>query len=197
MSKLLGVFDLLPDLDKITDEEILTVLKTQIDHHSLENYLGNRIIYPQSVAVNKSELDIDFAILEVALNKHPEIVYKRNQNQVFIPYQFIPRYPPLTRLISIIITSLRPEQITQLWVSHNSGTELIGSILPDTMLNRMRLGDLENLMVKDELKKMVLGELNLLPVTDKQIKIKFSEGVEFDCFGGSLGILIDLRFARK
>jgi hypothetical protein len=196
MSKLLGVFDLLLDLDKITDQELLDVLKSKIDHHSLENYLGNRVLFPQTVATNKLELDIDFAILEVAVKRHPETIFKSNQNQIIIPYPLIPRFPNTNRLITSIMDSLHIEQVSQLWIKHHDHTELIGSILPAKPLSKQRSSDLENFMVKEELKKLILGQINLLPIADKQVKLKFSNGIEFDCFGGSFGVLMDLRFAK-
>lgn len=193
MSKLLGVFDLFDDLDKISIQDILGLLRTKVDIHNLENYLGNRILFPQTVATSKLEMEIDFAILTLSLKKHPEKVFKQAINQIYIPHLLIPRYPPLPKLVAVFIDSLNLEGVTQIWVQEKNSAELVGSVIPNKLLSQISKKDIENLMIKDQLKKLTLNQLNLIPIQDKQIKIKFSGGHEFDCFGGNLGVLCDLR----
>ncbi len=143
MSKLLGVFDLFEDLDKISEQEIITLLHTKVDRHNLENYLGNRIIYSQTVAMNKLELEIDFIILTLALKKHPEKFFKKAQNQIFIPHLIIPRFPPLPKLVSAFIDNLDIEELTQIWIQQINGAMLVGSILPKKMLSQIKKTELE------------------------------------------------------
>lgn len=197
MSKILGVFDLFDNLDRFSDQELLAEISTKIDSHNLINYLGNRIIYSQTVAMNKMELEIDSAILALAIRKKPEKIYRHEENRIVIPYLLIPRFPPLPHLVRIIIDALDLEFITQVWIQQSGNFEMVGSIIPKKVISKIGKKDLENLMIKEELKKLTLGEINLLPVQDKQIRIKFSGGHEFDCFGGNLGILIDLRNIEK
>ena len=67
MPKFSGLFDSFDNLEKINVENVASFLKNPPQLISLENYLANRILYPQTLPLTEENLEIDLAILREAL----------------------------------------------------------------------------------------------------------------------------------
>lgn len=193
MPQLNGVYLLFPEMDSIDFEEIAQQSVQKLNHHTIENHLANRLLYPQSVAMSKEELDLDFLILAAALKKHPEVFFNSKQNRIVIPTVAVGQLSPLTRLISVVLNSLYSENVIEIWLKDDAKQQLLGSSLPQQMLKKLNLlGDI-TVRIQQEEKTLIPNQLNLIPVRDKQVKIQINHSVTVDAVGGSLGIFIDLR----
>ena len=193
MPQLNGVYLLFPEMDSIDFEEIAQQSVQKLNHHTIENHLANRLLYPQSVAMSKEELDLDFLILAAALKKHPEVFLNSKQNRIVIPTVAVGQLSPLTRLISVVLNSLYSENVIEIWLKDDAKQQLLGSSLPQQMLKKLNLlGDI-TVRIQQEEKTLIPNQLNLIPVRDKQVKIQINQSVTVDAVGGSLGIFIDLR----
>ncbi len=193
MPQLNGVYLLFPEMDSIDFEEIAQQSVQKLNHHTIENHLANRLLYPQSVAMSKEELDLDFLILAAALKKHPEVFFNSKQNRIVIPTVAVGQLSPLTRLISVVLNSLYSENVIEIWLKDDAKQQLLGSSLPQQMLKKLNLlGDI-TVRIQQEEKTLIPNQLNLIPVRDKQVKIQINQSVTVDAVGGSLGIFIDLR----
>jgi hypothetical protein len=196
MPQLGGVFDLFPELDAITAGDIIALSSQQFEHHFVENHLANRVLYPQSVAVTKQELDLDFFILEVAVSRHPEIFFDQNQNRIVIPDKAVVYFPPLARLISTILLSTPDDKVTDIWLKSQSEQKILGSCIPLSLIQAMNIAGEVKITIQNEEKTLIPGQLNLIPVKEKQVRVDFNQTNFLTAVGGSLGIFVDLR-SRK
>ena len=193
MPQLNGVYLLFPEMDSIDFEEIAQQSVQKLNHHTIENHLANRLLYPQSVAMSKEELDLDFLILAAALKKHPEVCFNSKQNRIVIPTVAVGQLSPLTRLISVVLNSLYSENVIEIWLKDDAKQQLLGSSLPQQMLKKLNLlGDI-TVRIQQEEKTLIQNQLNLIPVRDKQFKSQINQSITVGAVGGSLGIFIDLR----
>lgn len=193
MPQLGGVFSLFPELDTITAGDIITFSGTQFEHHTVENHLANRLLYPQSVAVTKQELDLDFLVLALALKKHPEIFFESSQNRIIIPEIASLYFPPLTRLISVILLSIPDDQVTEIWVKGENSQTIVGSCIPQALIKAMNIAGEVQITVQNEEKTLIPNQLNLIPVKDKSVKVVLNQTNPINTVGGNLGIFVDLR----
>ncbi len=187
-----GVFALFPDLDTISASEIAELSHQQFEHHNIENHLANRILYPQSIAQTKSELDIDFWILTLAIRKHPETFFDSTQNRIVIPEVAAVQLSPLTRLISVILQNIPAQNITDIWVKDGT-QQILGSAIPWRLIQSLNLPEGFDLYIPGESKTLVPGQLNLIPIKQKHLLVKLGESAELSVVGGSLGLFVDLR----
>lgn len=193
MSILSGPFSLFPDLDTITAEELSRISHSPSDHHSIENHLANRVLFPQTVPLTKAELDFDYTILTLAIKKHPEVFLDGKQNRIVIPSQAVDYFPPLTRLISAILLGAKPKQITQIWIRYDTHQEIVGSAVGLAYITSLQMGNDLKLTVANQVKTLVPGQLNLIPTSEGQSVVKFDDTKTVTILGGKLGLFVDLR----
>ena len=67
MPKLPGLFDSFDNLDQISPEAVATWLKPVPEFSHIENYLANKILYPQTVPLTEHDMQLDLSILREAL----------------------------------------------------------------------------------------------------------------------------------
>ncbi len=200
MSKLSGIFESFSNLDQLPADKLLSELKVSINEITIENFLANRILYPQAVPVNKEDLEIDWAILKEALKDLPGKKFYDEQNKkIYIPENFLARFPDIKKLIFCFVESLQPQDITQLLIARLNSKEPLGSFIPlkfEDKNGKVSL-DIEGLKIT-----INAGKLTQVPCSPARCHIKFkakgarlygkSEGV-FEAMGGKLGLLIDGR----
>lgn len=192
MPHLTGVFEQFPDLDKVLAQNLLSWMQVKIDKHSLVNILGNRILYPQTIAVNKSELEIDLAILREAVKQKPALVYEPQTNRLYIPELFLQRFPPLVRLAGVIIEAISPKGLIQIYLKSKKA-KLIGSLISPIDVNKLVSEQRQVKIVVDGVEGTLNpNTLSISRITDSQVKIKISNK-DYIVSGGELGVIIDLR----
>ncbi len=193
MPQIIGAFSLFPDLDSITAAEISALSSELLEHHFIENYLGNKILHPQSIATTKQELDLDFYILSIAIKKHPEVFFNASQNRIIIPEVVFSSFPPLTRLIAVILLDTPASKVTDIWLKGENDQKLLGSCIPRQLINQLNISGELKLTVQNQEKNLIPNQLNLIPIQEKQVKIVLNQTQNLTAVGGSLGIFVDLR----
>jgi hypothetical protein len=193
MPQLDGVFNLFPDLDTISANEIMGLSSQQYDHHFVENHLANRLLYPQTVAQTKAELDLDFVILSLAIQKHPEVFFNPTQNRVIIPQIASQHFPPLTRLIAVILLTISSEKVSDIWLKDANNQKLLGSFISQKMIHNLNITGEIKLSIENEEKTLIPNQLNLIPVPEKPVKLLLNQTESLSAVGGSLGLFVDLR----
>lgn len=128
MNKLTGIFEHFRYLDQIPISDISKWLKYKVKDTDLENFIGNRIIYPQTLPINKLELEIDLAILREALKRQPEVLYDRRLNKIIIPGEFQYRFGTFENLVKAITEVLILKKNTRIYLEENNSIRLVGSI---------------------------------------------------------------------
>lgn len=202
MPKLPGLFDSFDNLDQIPLEAIAVWLKPLPNIIQLENYLANRILYPQSLPLTEYDMKIDLSILREALKLNvPREIEKKASTllgdnpfinitlrKITIPKSFIPFTPNLTSLTWAFIDGLllnrrKEDWFQDLWtvVLTDDFDEIVGSILLPQFEDQRGLMEL-NLLNKDykatENFKIHAGSLMVIPCPqDKcQVSYKSSKG---------------------
>lgn len=200
MPKLTGVFSEFLDLDQVALDELSKTLKHPPDQIVLENFLANRILYPQAVPGSQEDIEIDLGLLQQALKLSPKKkFYDEKSKKIYIPENFLARFPDLKRLAFVYIESLSPQGIVEFLVVKSLGREEIGSFIPLKFEEQKGKVDLE---IEGTKVSLSAGTLILVPCPPTHCHIKFkakgaklqgkSEGV-FEAVGGRLGLLIDGR----
>lgn len=214
-----GLFDSFDNLDHISVEAVASWLKSPPALNSLENYLANRILYPQTLPQTSLDMQIDLAILREALKAN---VSERSQKvnalldnnpflnitlrKILIPDRFLNFVPDLTSLMWAFIDGLlldrrKEDWFEDLWtiVLTDDNDEVAGSLLLPQFekgagVIRVSAGG-KNYDVKK-------GCLMVIPCPKARIGIiyKLQNGTLLgkkenatEVYGGCLGIMIDGR----
>ncbi len=106
MPKLSGVFDSFKNLDQIPTDDINRWLKVKVEDRTLENHLGNRMLYPQTVPITNQELQIDLSILREAVKRNPSVVYNSATGRLNIPTELQTRFGNRQALAEAIMEAL-------------------------------------------------------------------------------------------
>lgn len=195
MPRLTGVFEQFPQLDIVLPQNLLQWLSVKQDVHFLANVLGNRILYPQTIALNKQELEIDFAILREAIKQKPMLFYEPQTNKILIPEQFVQRFPPLAKLAGAVIEAINPKGVIQILIKRKK-LEKVGSLIsPDINRIKSESGKVR-IIVEGKPSLLNLNTLYISQTSSSEVKIEIGEA-EYKVSGGKLGVIIDLRLNKS
>lgn len=193
MPHLSGVFEQFPDLDKVSPLDLSAWLHIRVDEHNLANILGNRIIYPQTVSVTKLDLEIDLAILRVALKQRPALVYEPQTSKIYIPELFLSRFPPLTRLAGVITEAINPTGVIQIYIKDKNKVKLVGTLISPPDIAKIGKDKEKIKIIVDGVEgTLAPNSFSISQISAPQIKIKI-ENTQYTVSGGELGVIIDLR----
>lgn len=223
MAGLPGLFDSFDNLDKIPYEEIARWIKPVPQKIQLENYIANKILYPQTLPINEYEVQIDLAILREVLRANaPKISDEKdsllgnnpflniNLRKIIIPDKFLKFVPNLQTLVWVFLDGLllektRVDLYEDLWsVILTDGTdEVVGSVI----LPRIDSPDAQiEVNVAGQNFKIKAGSLMVIPCEYQrcQISYKFKgahalgkdEGA-LEVYGGKLGVVVDARVQKN
>lgn len=219
MLKFNGLFDSFDNLDKIDINTLTTWLKSVSSSIQLENYLANKILYPQSVPISDSDMKIDLAILREALRLNgPKVGEKVGSmlgenpflnitlRKVIIPESFLVYVPDLISLTWAFIDGLlldrrKEDFFWDLWtvVLADDMDEIVGSIILPQFKNNT---DSMDLTLLGKVYKVKAGSLMVVPCAKERCEIsyKFTNGKilgkkenAVEISGGKLGLMIDGR----
>lgn len=196
MPKVSGIFDRFDHLDQIPISDIADWLNPRPDIKFLDNYIANRIIYPQITAISQAELDIDLAILREALKRNP-IFFKKAQKKILIPEEFLSRLPDLNKLAWAFIDAYTPDEQMVFTMVGKGGDEVLGTYLRAEFPQESGYIELE---IQDQSFRIKPG-LTFIPCQNHcHINFKSSNGkilgkseLTIEVFGGRLGLAIDGR----
>src|SRR5688572_29560259 len=97
MPKVTGIFEEFDFLDQIPIDDISKWIPIKLPPFYLENFLANKILYPQSIPVTEVDLAIEIAILREIVKRKSH--FDPKLNQIFIPETFLSRFPNLSQLV--------------------------------------------------------------------------------------------------
>lgn len=219
MAKLSGLFDSFDNLDQIDINDLISWLKPAPNPIQLENYLANKILYPQALPLTAQDCQIDLAILREALrlngpkpadeggpllgdNPFLNIALRK----ILIPEKFLRSVPDLTVLTWAFVDGLllhrkSKDIFEDLWtvVLTDDTDEVVGSVIIAQFAGASDSLDM-NVLGKDI--RIKAGSLVVLPCPKDRCEIsyKFAAGkllgkkeAALEVYGGRLGLLIDGR----
>lgn len=212
MPQVNGLFDSFDNVDQIDIGAVITWLKTPVTPVHLENYLANRILYPQTVPVTDYDMKIDLAILREALRMNTQSsgtdspFLNLTTRKLIIPERFLKFVPNLVNLTWAFIDGLlsnrrKEDQFSDLWtvVVSDDADEIVGSILLPEFANS---NDKMELKLFDKKYEIKMGSLTVIPCPKDRCEIayKFATGkilgqkeAALEIYGGKLGLMIDGR----
>lgn len=194
MPKLTGTFSYFKNLDKISPESINKWLRIKKDNQYLINYLGNRIIYPQTIAISPEEMEIDLSILRQALSLDSSGFYQSEKKEIEVPQEFLTRFFPEFRLIAAIIDGVEALGLNKIVVKLKEARKVLAVTFKPNILSQR---DLINATIGGKTFQLLPNTLTLIPCKGEKMKLKLDglEEIEFD--PGDIGIFVDLRNKPK
>lgn len=217
MPRLPGLFDSFDNLDQINVEDIARWLKPEPQFSYIENYLAQRILYPQTIPVTASDMNLDLAILREAvrlsagpdekgamLGSNPFINF--TLRKILIPSKFLNFVKDLQTLTwvftdALVTNRVKKDFFEDLWTVELIGeaNETVGSILVPEFNSSE--GELQ-LGVSNKIYKVSAGTLTVVPCKKSRCEVTFrvkmgkilgKDDLSVEVSGGRLGLLIDGR----
>lgn len=190
--KLSGIFDYFNNLDDLSIENIARWLPFKIETHAIENFVANRILYPQTVPATEQEMEIDLSILREAVRINSRLFYNHSRSSIVIPSEFEARFPPLIKLISALADVLVLNGVTKIFVKSWVGSRLMGSIVTPPLTQQK-----ESILITLSGKKynLVPNSFTRFPVLSRHEDLAVDNSL-FDASGGRFGIFVDLRGSK-
>lgn len=218
MPRLSGLFDSFDNLDQIDASNLVTWLKPAPQIIRLENYLANKILYPQSLPLTALDMKIELAILREALRLNgpkaadAETMLGGNAflnvtlRKIIIPKYFLRFVPNLTELTLAFVDGLlsgrkKKDFFEDLWtvVLSDQTDEVVGSVVSPQFKDRSDYADFKYL---GQVLRIKAGSLAVIPCSRERCEIayRFSSGKllgkkesALEISGGTLGLVIDGR----
>lgn len=219
MAKLPGLFDSFDNLDQIDINNLISWLKPSPVPVQLENYLANKILYPQTLPISPSDMQIDLAILREALRLNGPKAKDRGGpllgdnpflnitlRKVIIPQKFLHFVPDLVSLTwafvdGLLLGRVRKDLFEDLWavVVSDDVDEVVGSIVIPQFSSK---ADALELKVLGKDIKIKAGSLTVVPCPKNRCEIAYrltdgkllgKKEAALEVYGGRLGLLIDGR----
>lgn len=122
MPKLTGIFSIFPDLESIPPEDIARWLKPNPGFEFIGNYLGNKLLYPETIPVTQADLAIDLAILREVIRRYPEKF--QTPGKFLISNQLALRIGSILDLTLALVDVLQPKGTVQILL----GDKVVGSV---------------------------------------------------------------------
>lgn len=218
MPKPSGLFDSFDNIDQIPPELVARWIKPVPQMIFLENYIANKILYPQSIPISADDLKIERALLREALRSTSPVKQDKNTalvgnpflninlRKILIPSSFLNFIPDLSDLVWAFVDGLLLERkkenaFSDLWtvVLSSESEEILGSVLLPEFENKKGYVQI-NITGKNF--KILAGSLTVVPcpLHKCEISLKFNQGkilgkqdLAIEVYGGKLGLMIDGR----
>lgn len=222
MPKLPGLFDSFDNLDQISPEAIASWLKPVPEFNHLENYLANKILYPQTLPLTQQDMQIDLSILREALKINGPSLRGKSTNallgdnpfinmtlrKILIPARFLNFVPDLKSLTfsfidAFLLDRKKQDWFEDLWTIVLTGDvdEVVGSLLLPQFNGSNGIMSLKLPGASYEIRP---GRLVVIPCLKERCEIAYNlqngkvlgkqeNAVEIS--GGKLGLVVDGRTA--
>lgn len=220
MPKPVGLFDSFDNLDQISPEVIASWVKPVPQINLLENYIANRILYPQTLPLTQYDVQIDLAILKEAIRISNQNSASQKNNvllggapflnltlrKILIPRRFLDYLPDLMSLTLVFVDALllsreKKDFFEDLWTIVLTGDidEIVGSIILPQFTDSLGIMNLSLLGKNYKIKQ---GSLNVIPCPKERCEIEYKmqngkvlgKGESaLEVYGGKLGLIVDGR----
>lgn len=204
MPKLQGLYDCMPEIEFVTVEMVQQQVSDKLDLTSVENRMGNLLLYPQVIPANEYEEKLELMIVEQAIRIDPVKYYKESSHKMYLPGNCFARFPSLSKLVMVFIDALNPlGMVTIIERSPDLIERTLGTLLRP---GKVVKGALATMSINGTSYEIKEGEVKRFPVIAAKVDIRFSaQGVQLtgqsnitgEVSGGQVGIIVDLRNRGK
>lgn len=190
-------FSIFKDLGVISPEEIIHWLPHSLNVFYIENYIANKIYYPQTIPQTKEDLALELAILRVLLSKTTQF-YSQKESKFIIPESVVNYFPSLSQVIWAYLDVYPAKGVIKV-VTKNQKLHILGTVIVPEITKKEGLVEL---LVEKKKYSIKLGDLTVIPCLSSRCDINFfSENAKIlgkneeaiEVFGGNLGLVIDTR----
>lgn len=190
MPKLTGIFEQYLKLDKIEAENIISRLPFPLESHYIENFIGNKILYPQSIPMNYQEMEIEFVLLEELIRQNSHLFYNHNKNKLVIPEEFGNRFYPLERVILTFLKAIALGELTKLVMKDRAGEKALGSIIT---VPGPKDREVESFFLDNKEYQVQKGQPKIVECSKRSCELKLNSGKSFQVYGGEIGLVLDVK----
>lgn len=190
MPKLTGIFDRFSNISQVKTDQVFRHIKNTPKVAYVDNFLGNRWLYPQTIPETAAEMMIDRAILTELVRLNISFFYNQTTKKVTIPVEVSSRFQPMVDLLAAMIDGLSLEGLNRVEIIEEDGRILTGSIWKPI---NVPLEAKVSLKIGQKTLSLVVGQLTIIPVAESAVSISFLGQNETQATGGQLGVVIDLR----
>lgn len=208
MVRLNGLFSSFDNFDQINIEELASWLKPAPPIVILENYVANKILYPQTLPSTEDDMKLDLGILRevIKMNKEQSPFLSVSFRKILIPSDFLHFLPNLIDLAWVFVDALlwgrkRKDWFEDLWtvILTDDRDEVAGSIIMPQFKDK---NEVMELRVMNKNYKIRAGSLVVIPCQKDRCEVSYKlpkgkilgkgeNAVEL--YGGKLGLMIDGR----
>lgn len=189
MPILTGVFLQFKNLDQITISNVAQKLKNSGDLTALENFFGNRILYPQTIPQSAYDMQVDLAILGESLKISPGYILGKN-NSLLLNDELVRRFQPLPDLLEIISQNVKLKPVSPIYYKRGQFTSLVGTIITPGI--HKKPPEKVNIFVNGQNLLLKMGSYTVLPFNERHLKLKIEDQPVQTVSGGELGLVFDL-----
>lgn len=190
MPKLSGVFEIFKNLEKIPPENLNNWLKIKQEVHILQNFVGNRVLYPQVVPLNAVDMSLDIALLIEAIKLDKSAFLDEEGKKILIPKDLYGRFPNLSQLALTFIQALDPIGVWTINLKSPEEEVLLGTVIAPSVLTSD--GPMK-VVVNGREYQSALGQISIYPNQDHHLEVIVDSLDKVLVSGGDVGLLIDLR----
>lgn len=190
MPKLSGVFEIFKNLEKIPPENLNNWLKVKQEVHILQNFIGNRILYPQVVPLTSVDMSLDVALLIEAIRLDKNTFLDDDGKKIFIPKGLYGRFPNLSQLALTFIQALDPVGVWTLNLKSPEEEVLLGTVIAPSVLTSD--GPMK-VIINGKEYQAALGQISVFPNQDHHLEVVVDSLDQILVSGGDVGLLVDLR----
>lgn len=191
MPKLIGIYEIYKEAENIPIDNIIRWIHFRIEPHHLENFIANRLLYPQTLPLTSLDFEIDLAILREVIKKKPNLLVNSETNKITIPESLILRFNKIELILKCILDVLKIKGVVTVNTKdHKITSDLVGTIYAPSNLPQEDILGVSLNGKKYNLKK---GSINIIPSSERHNNLIISTLPEISVIGGKLGIVIDLR----
>jgi hypothetical protein len=134
MSKLTGIFNA-ADIDQIPAADIAKWLRPSPGLENIENYIANKILYPETIPYSQLDLAIELALLREIARRYPQKFQK--DGKILISSALAERIGTLPDLTLALVDVLQPKGVVEVLLDE----KLIGNVKKEEQLLTIELNN--------------------------------------------------------
>lgn len=192
MPKLTGIFEDLTGLDSLSIIEVNRFLTDKEHVYVLENYLGNRILYPQTVPIGKRDMEIDLAILCAYMHTHQELFHIAGLKRIMIPEKIELRFPPLANLIFYFPEIFNLSEVEELAIKKESSQVMVAGTIITPRTKNSEIAKLSEIKINGQTVKLDPHGMTYFDSNKNSNEIELPTKT-LTVSGGKIGLIINQK----
>ena len=172
------------NLEQIDPKLVAAQSKLAFNLSQIENYVANKQLFPHTIPISISEMNVELAILSQVVKLNSNFFYNNNLKKIIIPEEFDDYYKGRDALIKAVCLGLDLSGVSQIVIRQNTNTNLSGSVVVRKTPNKKVAVMISPNTYTQNVPATSLYTLNSSPCSAT------IDGEVFSLQGGSLGLTL-------